>query len=173
MTIEIREDDLRGPEIAELLRTHLDLMASQSPPESTHALDLEELRAPDITFWTVWRERELLGAGALKELDPAHGEIKSMHTRQSARGQGVARLVLGRILEEAANRNYGRLSLETGSMETFEPARALYLRHGFAYCEPFADYVEDPNSVFMTRDLTNREQPAGPVGSSRSPSHRS
>ena len=153
MTIDIREDDLRGLEIAGLLQVHLDLMASQSPPESTHALDLEELRAPDITFWTAWRRDELLGAGALKELDPTHGEIKSMHTLEAARGQGIARLLLQRILQEAADRRYRRLSLETGSMEAFEPARALYLRHGFSYCEPFADYVEDPNNVFMTRDI--------------------
>ncbi|WP_419906447.1 GNAT family N-acetyltransferase [Hoeflea sp.] len=153
--MDIRIDDLRGREIEALLRTHLETMAEQSPPESTHALDLDALRARDVTFWTVWDEDRLLGCGALKELDREHGEIKSMHTAQAARGRGVASLLVETILREAALRAYKRLSLETGSMATFEPARNLYARFGFSLCPPFADYVQDPNSVFMTLEMTS------------------
>ncbi len=153
MVLDIREDDLRGREIAELLQAHLALMATLSPPESTHALDLDALRAPDVTFWTAWRDRDLLGAGALKELNSRHGEIKSMHTRAAARGQGVARRMLEHIMAEAVRRGYRQVSLETGSMVAFAPARALYRRYGFKPCPPFADYGDDPNSTFMTLTL--------------------
>jgi putative acetyltransferase len=149
----IREDDLRGPEIAALLEAHLNLMRSISPPESVHALDLDALRAPEITFWTVWDGAILLGCGALKEIDPAHGEIKSMHTAQAARGKGVARHLLQHVLEEARQRGYRRLSLETGSTGDFAAARGLYAGFGFAFCGPFADYALDPFSVFMTLEL--------------------
>jgi putative acetyltransferase len=149
----IREDDLRGPEIAALLEAHLNLMRSISPPESVHALDLDALRAPEITFWTVWDGAILLGCGALKEIDPAHGEIKSMHTAQTARGRGVARHLLQHVLEEARQRGYRRLSLETGSTGDFAAARGLYAGFGFAFCGPFADYALDPFSVFMTLEL--------------------
>jgi putative acetyltransferase len=128
-------------------------MALHSPPESIHALDVAALRQPGITFWTVWESGELLGCGAIKELDSQHGEIKSMRTSSSHLRKGVAKKLLNHILEEASRRGYGRVSLETGSMEAFEPARKLYAGFGFTYCEPFADYVEDPNSVFMTRRL--------------------
>ncbi|WP_136659075.1 GNAT family N-acetyltransferase [Nitratireductor sp. XY-223] len=151
--MDIRIDDLRGPEIAALLRTHLDTMAGLSPPESTHALDLESLRAPDVTFWTVWEADALLGCGALKELDREHGEIKSMHTSEASRGRGVASALVETILSEARQRGYRRLSLETGSMDAFAPARNLYTRFGFSFCPPFADYVSDPNSVFMTIEI--------------------
>jgi len=149
----IREDDLRGREIIALLGAHLDTMAMHSPPESRHALDLDGLRAPDVTFWTVWEEARLLGCGALKELNQAHGEIKSMHTVEAARGRGVARRLVQHILAEARRRAYRRLSLETGSMAAFAPAQALYSGFGFRHCEPFADYRHDPNSVFMTLEL--------------------
>ena len=149
----VREDDLRGPEIAALLQAHLDTMALHSPPESIHALDLGALRVPEITFWTAWEDTRLLGCGALKALGPRHGEIKSMHTAQRFRGQGGARRILQRILDEAAARAYTRLSLETGSADAFEPARTLYARHGFVFTGPFGNYVEDPFSVFMTREL--------------------
>ncbi|HEV2915288.1 MAG TPA: GNAT family N-acetyltransferase [Pyrinomonadaceae bacterium] len=151
--MEIKIDDLKGSEIYELLREHLKSMALLSPPESVHALDIEALRKPEITFWTVWESGELLGCGALKELDSHHAEIKSMRTSSSHLRKGVAKNLLNHILEEARRRGYGRLSLETGSMEAFEPARQLYANFGFTYCEPFADYVEDPYSVFMTREL--------------------
>lgn len=151
--MEIRLDDLRGPEIANLLQEHLDDMALHSPPESRHALDLEGLRAPEITFWCVWENDELVGCGALKELGPEHGEIKSMRTANAYRRKGVAALMLRHILAEARRRSYQRLSLETGSMAAFAPAHALYTRFGFQDCEPFADYVKDPNSIFMTLAL--------------------
>jgi putative acetyltransferase len=151
--MEIQIDDLTGWEIARLLQEHLANMAQNSPAESMHALSLEELRQPGITFWSVWEGGELLGCGALKELDPQHGEIKSMRTAAMHRRKGVAATLLEHILEEARRRNYKRVSLETGSMEAFAPARRLYARFGFTACGPFADYSEDPNSVFMTKEL--------------------
>ena len=151
--MNIKVDDLKGPEVHELLREHLQSMALHSPPESVHALDVEALREPGITFWTVWESGELLGCGALKELDSQHAEVKSMRTSSSHLRRGVARNLLNHILEEARRRGYRRLSLETGSAEAFEPARKLYAKFGFTFCEPFADYVEDPYSVFMTKEL--------------------
>jgi len=151
--MEIRLDDLSGPEIRGLLEEHLTHMAQLSPPESVHALDIDALRKPGITFWTVWSESELLGCGALKELDPKHGEVKSMRTSAAHRRRGVARTMLTHIIEEARKRCYARLSLETGSMTAFEPAQRLYAHFGFTFCPPFADYAADPNSVFMTRPL--------------------
>ncbi len=151
--MEIRVDDVRGAEVCELIRQHLHGMTLHSPPESIHALGLEALRQPGITFWSVWQEGALMGCGALKQLDARHGEIKSMRTATPHLRKGVAARLMEHILEEAARRSYRRLSLETGSMEGFAAARRLYQRFGFAYCEPFSDYVEDPNSVFMTREL--------------------
>lgn len=152
--MRIREDDLQGAEITRLLQEHVQSALKHSPPESSHTLDLEELRSPDITFWTVWQDLELLGCGALKELDTKHGEIKSMRTVPAYRGKGVASRMLVHIIKEAERRSYRRLSLETGSMEAFAPARALYTRFGFEYRGPFADYKEDPYSVFMTLGLS-------------------
>jgi len=149
----IRVDDLSGPEISQLLQEHLQSMYEHSPPESVHALEITSLRRPEITFWTVWQNSELLGCGALKELDARHGEIKSMRTASAHLRKGVAAALMHHILEVAGKRRYRRLSLETGSMEAFAPARSLYSRFGFKPCAPFADYVEDPNSVFMTREL--------------------
>jgi putative acetyltransferase len=151
--VHIELDDLSRPEIAELLKEHLARMFVHSPPESVHALPIEGLRSPDITFWSVWENGELLGCGALKELDSQHGEIKSMRTASAHVRKGVARAVVRHIIAEAKRRRYRRLSLETGSMAAFEPARQLYTACGFAYCEPFDDYVNDPNSVFMTLEL--------------------
>lgn len=149
----IKRDDLTSPEIAELLADHLREMQQHSPPESVHALDLEKLRQPEITFWSNWNDDELVGCGALKELDDAHAEIKSMRTDPKYRGQGAGKMMLRHILDEAKRRGYTRLSLETGSMAAFEPARRLYASHGFTFCGPFADYILDPNSVFMTLKL--------------------
>lgn len=151
--MHLRLDDLSGPEIRALLEEHLNSMHELSPPESVHALDLEGLRKPDISFWTVWSGNQLLGCGALKELSSTHGEIKSMRTAAAHQRKGVARTVLEHIIREATARGYTRLSLETGSMPAFEPARTLYETFGFDYCAPFGEYVEDPNSVFMTRWL--------------------
>jgi putative acetyltransferase len=151
--VQIRLDDLTGPEIRALLEEHLRNMHELSPPESVHALDLSKLRKPDISFWTVWEGRELLGCGALKELTATHGEIKSMRTSQAHRRRGVARAVVTHIIGIAKSRAYERLSLETGSMQAFEPARALYASFGFTPCPPFGDYTVDPNSFFMTKRL--------------------
>ena len=149
----IRPDELTGPEIRSLLREHLTSMHELSPPESVHALDVAALGRPEITFWSAWSGGELLGCGALKELDPKHGEVKSMRTALGHRRTGVGRAMLKHIIAEARTRSYDRLSLETGSMDAFAPARRLYESFGFTYCAPFADYAEDPNSVFMSRDL--------------------
>ncbi len=151
--MEIRNDDLRGAEIIALLQEHLRCMAMISPPESRHALDLNGLRQPDITFWAIWSGSDLAGCGALKQLDNQHGEIKSMRTAYGYQRQGVASRMLEHIISQARSRQYQRLSLETGSMPYFEPARKLYQRFGFKFCEPFGTYVLDPNSVFMTREL--------------------
>jgi putative acetyltransferase len=148
-----RLDDLRGPEIAALLEEHLADMRRISPPESVHALDLEKLRAPGIRFWTLWQDGELLGCGALKQLDATHAEIKSMRTAGAHRRKGVAATMLRHLLEQARAAGIQRVSLETGSMIEFAPARALYAAHGFVASGPFADYGEDPNSVFMTLTL--------------------
>ena len=152
--IEIREDDLQGPEIAALLREHLDDMHAITPPESVHALDLAALRDPSIRFWSAWCDATLVGCGALKELDARAGEIKSMRTAPDHRGRGVASRVLEHILSVAQARGYEALHLETGSGPEFAPARALYRRYGFSFRGPFADYRDDPNSVFMTRSLS-------------------
>src|SRR6476646_4142698 len=149
----IRLDDLSGPEIAKLLQEHLDDMHLLSPPESVHALDLESLKMPAITFWTVWLGDVLVGCGALKEMDKTQGEIKSMRTSKEFRGKGAGKQMLKHIVDEARRRRYSRLSLETGSMAAFEPARKLYESYGFEHCAPFGDYVLDPNSIFMTLEL--------------------
>jgi putative acetyltransferase len=151
--MEIRLDDLTGDRIIELLEEHLRCMALVSPPESRHALNLDELRKPDITFWTIWNGAELAGCGALKQLDALHGEIKSMRTDYAYQRQGVGSKMLRHIIAEAQCRGYCRLSLETGSMAYFEAARRLYESFGFRRCGPFATYVEDPNSVFMTKEI--------------------
>ncbi len=147
----IRPDDLRGAQIQDLLQEHLQSMTLYSPPESIHALDLDALRRPEVTFWCAWDKDELLGCGALMELDPRHGEIKSMRTARAHLRKGVARTMLNHIIDEARRRGYARLSLETGSNPAFMPAQALYASFGFVYCEPFAQYGPDPYSVFMTR----------------------
>lgn len=153
MTITL--DDLTNHDVRALLTEHLRNMHEISPRESVHALDLQALRAVDITFWTVWSDRhQLLGCGALKELDVGQGEVKSMRTVSTHRRQGVGRAMLAHIIAVARSRSYARLSLETGSMLAFEPARRLYEQFGFGYCGPFAGYTEDPNSVFMTLVLS-------------------
>ena len=151
--MEIRVDDLRGAAVIVLLEEHLRCMAAASPPESCHALDLDGLRQPDITFWSMWEGAELAGVGALKELAADHGEIKSMRTAYPFQRRGVASAMLRHLMAEARRRGYRRLSLETGSMAYFEPARQLYSGFGFEYCPPFNGYTDDPNSVFMTREL--------------------
>ena len=151
MIIEL--DDLSRPAVHALLEEHLANMYAITPAKSVHALDLERLRQPGITFWTAWEGPLLLGCGALKELDGTHGEIKSMRTPAAHRGRGAARALLAHIIGVARSRGYERLSLETGAMEAFRPAQSLYESFGFTRCGPFGDYVEDPNSVFMTLQL--------------------
>ncbi len=160
---QIRPDDLQGAEIAALLAAHLADMQATSPPESTHALDLTGLRQPHIHFWTLWYQpdaaipAELAGCIALKQLDAhygeKHGEIKSTRVAEAFRGKGCARRLLQHLLAFAQHNGLRRLSLETGSMAFFQPARALYQSFGFRPCAPFADYQADPNSVFMTLEL--------------------
>jgi len=151
--MEIRRDDLTGEEVKALIREHLHGMSLQSPPESIHALGIEQLQQPEVTFWSVWMGKELAGCGALKELDSGHGEVKSMRTASAHLRKGVASSLLQYIIKKAKRRGYRQISLETGSIEAFEPARRLYERFGFRNCQPFAEYTEDPNSVFMTLKL--------------------
>lgn len=148
MRIEL--DDLSRPQVHALLNEHLTNMFELSPPENVFALDLTGLRAPDITFWTVWEDALLLGCGALKELSAQHGEIKSMRTPKALRRRGAGRAVLAHIIAVAGQRGYELLSLETGSNPAFLPAQKLYQSFGFTYCGPFGGYREDPNSVFMS-----------------------
>ncbi|TAG25026.1 MAG: GNAT family N-acetyltransferase [Burkholderiales bacterium] len=143
-------DDLSGEPIRLLLEEHLRDMRAWSPPESVHALDLDKLRQPDINFWTLWDGESLLGCGALKDLGQREGEIKSMRTANAHRGQSVGAAMLTHIIAQARERGITRLNLETGSQPQFAPARALYSRFGFTVCEPFAGYLPDENSCFMT-----------------------
>ncbi len=146
-------DDLTGVQVKTLIAEHLQGMAADSPPESIHALNLDGLKKPEITFWCAWEGEDLLGCGAIKELDPAHAELKSMRTASAHLRKGVARKILAHIMDVAVERGYKRVSLETGSMDSFIPARKLYEDFGFEYCEPFADYTLDPNSAFMTKTI--------------------
>ena len=149
--------DLSAPEVIDILRIHLASARAETAAGSAHALDLDGLRSPAISVWTIWDDDALLGIGALKRLPPDpgpdHGEVKSMHTAQAQRGRGAGRAMLRHIIAAARAGGLTRLSLETGSWDYFQPARALYRGHGFEECPPFADYAPDPNSVFMTLDL--------------------
>jgi putative acetyltransferase len=146
-------DDLSGPEIAGFLDEHVQEMRALTPLESKHALDLDGLRKPEITFWSVTDGDSLVGCGAIKRLDAGHAEVKSMRTAPARKRSGTASLLLEHIITEARRMGFTRLSLETGATEFFLPARNLYEKFGFDYCEPFADYRPDPYSVFMTRAL--------------------
>jgi putative acetyltransferase len=149
----IRLDDLAGPEIAAFLEEHVAEMRSVSPPESKHALDLAGLRQPEIAFWTAWADRRLVGCCALKELAPDHAEVKSMRVAARERGRGIGARLVEHLVSEARARGFRRLSLETGAMPFFAPARALYRKAHFQPGAPFGDYRPDVNSVFMTRLL--------------------
>ena len=153
MHIEI--DDLTRLPVHQLLEEHLANMHELSPPEQVFALDLSKLRAHDITFWTVWDEGVLLGCGALKELSPTHGEIKSMRTPTAARGKGAGRAVLAHIILVAKQRGYARLSLETGTHPAFNTAHNLYRSKGFVEAGPFGGYDLNPHSVFMTLEFAS------------------
>ncbi|GAF63345.1 putative acetyltransferase [Bacillus sp. TS-2] len=149
----IKVDDLSSDEVAELIFDHIKSMRKHSPPESKHALDLEALKKPEITFWSAWEDQVIVGCGALQEIEPAHGEVKSMKTAPNHLRKGVAREMLQHIVDEATKRGYQRLSLETGSMEVFKPAVKLYENFGFSRCKPFSNYKEDANSIYMTKEL--------------------
>ena len=155
MRIEV--DDLSRPQVHALLQEHLSHMYELSPPEQVFALDLNKLRGPDITFWSVWDEENLVGCGALKELSPTHGEIKSMRTPAAARNRGAGHAVLEHIISVAKQRGYTRLNLETGTHAAFEPAHNLYRSKGFAVSGPFSSYRPDPHSVFMELRLGGSE----------------
>jgi putative acetyltransferase len=148
--LRILEDDLSGAQIGALLRYHLDDMQRWSPPGSAHAMPVERLRQPDVTFYSAWDGDALAGCGALRQLDPVHGELKSMRTAPEYLGRGVGRAILLHLLDEARRRGYSRVSLETGRPEPFQPAQRLYRAHGFVECPPFADYVLDDFSLCMT-----------------------
>ena len=148
MTITI--DDPRNPGPLALLERHLEFCRANTPPEHVHALDVEALRGPEVTFFSLTRDGQVLAVGALKELDPAHSEIKSMHTSAAARGQGAGRAMLDHLLGVARERGYARVSLETGTSGAFAAARELYVRAGFAECPPFGAYTESPDNVHMT-----------------------
>ena len=151
--MHIKEDDLSGPEIRALLEVHFAGMLANSPEGSCHFLDFDGLNAADVTFWSIWDDGALAGCGALKQHDAILGEIKSMRTDAAHLGKGVGAQMLEHILVEARARGLERVSLETGSGEAFAAAHKLYLRHGFDYCAPFADYKEDPFSRCMTLAL--------------------
>ena len=153
MKIVILEDDLSGIESQSIVREHMASMLENTPIDSVHALPLDKLRQAQITFWTAWVGAELCGCGALQTLDQHHGEVKSMRTREKFLRQGVGQAVLSQIVTEACSRGLKRLSLETGSAESFAAARSMYLRNGFEICNPFANYKLDPHSVFMTKLL--------------------
>jgi putative acetyltransferase len=149
MLIDIQSGRLDDPRVIELLTIHVNTARAQTAPGSAHALDLSGLRSPDIRFWTAWDGETLLGTAAMRRLSASHGEVKSMHVAKSARRLGVGSALVRNVIETARADGMERLSLETGARAFFEPARALYARHGFTGCGPFGEYVDDPNSVFM------------------------
>jgi putative acetyltransferase len=144
---------LDDPRVIAMLKFHFDTNISVTPPGSAHVFDVSRLKAPDISFWTAWDGDTLMGTGALKQMDSANGEIKSMHTLQTSRRSGVGQAMLLHIMDAAKAMNLKHLWLETGSFDFFAPARALYAKHGFAECGPFEGYKLDPNSTFMTRAI--------------------
>lgn len=151
--MQIVPGDFNDQRVIGLIHIHQTSARAETAPGSAHALDLKGLQSPDISFWTIWDDNELLGIGALKRLSPDHGEVKSMHTAKAMRGRGAGRAMLRHIIATSRAGGMSRLSLETGSWEYFRPAWALYGSHGFVECPPFADYVPDPNSIFMSLEL--------------------
>ena len=149
----ITPGDFSDPRVVALLQVHLTNARAQTAPGSAHALDLTGLQSPEISFWALWEDEALIAIGALKQLSPDHGEVKSMHTAEAARQRGMGSAMLRHIIATARAKGMSRLSLETGSWDYFRPAREFYSRYGFEPCPPFADYSHDPNSVFMTLDL--------------------
>ena len=157
--MDIRLGGLDTPQVAQLLSEHLEDMHRFSPAESVHALDLDRLRAPGLTFWSVWEGEEVLGCAALRELSSSHGELKSMRTANLHRRRGVGVALLDHVVGAAQARGYARVSLETGPTAEFAPARSLYAAYGFRPCGPFGSYAVDEFSVFMTLDLAATLEP--------------
>jgi putative acetyltransferase len=153
MGLVIAVDDPGAEDVRSLLRRHLEFAKDVTPPGHVHALEVERLVDPAITLFSARRDRILVGIGALKHLDESHAEVKSMHTLSEARGEGVGRALIDHLLAVAARRNYRRVSLETGTMDAFAPARSLYERVGFARCDPFGEYTANPHSICMSIDL--------------------
>jgi putative acetyltransferase len=156
-TLSIEVGDLGDDRVTRLLEDHLADMFATSPAESVHALDVSGLSVPEVTFWTIAEGDRLAGCVALKHLDEAHGELKSMRTDAAVRGRGLGARLLEHVLADATRRGYRRVSLETGSQDFFRPARTLYAKYGFLECGPFGDYRLDPNSVYMTLELTGEQ----------------
>jgi len=152
-SVEFRLDDLTGAPTRALVARHLAGMRATSPPESVHALEIDQLRAPDVTFWSVWHEDAIVGCGALKRLDDRRGELKSMRVADPFLGRGIGKALLDHLIAEARTRGMNSLWLETGTGPAFDPALRLYERAGFVRCGPFEGYIDDPFSVFMTRTI--------------------
>lgn len=151
--LRIEKGGLDNEQVIAMLRFHFDTNISVTPKGSAHVFDLSRLKEPDISFWSAWDGDTLMGVGALKRMSASEGEIKSMHTLKTARCSGVGSAILTHLIGEAKRAGLSRLYLETGSFDFFAPARALYLRHGFNECAPFAGYKPDPNSTFMTMEI--------------------
>ena len=160
MTISLRRADFSDPRLASFLQSHLDEMRPTAPAESRHALDWDALHQPSVRLWVAWDGEFVAATGALAALEPGHEELKSMRTAPGLRGRGVGRLMLEHLLKDAAGRSVQRISLETGSMDFFAPARRLYASAGFVVCPPFGEYREDPNSVFMSLTLSGAAKTA-------------
>ena len=153
VAINVQQDDLSSVDVQSLVAEHLAGMHSHTPPGHVHALAIESLRAPSVTFWSAWIDGALCGCGALKELDALTGEVKSMRTRAAFLRRGVGQAVLDEIVRTARRRGYSRLLLETGTGAAFEPAHALYRRNGFEGCGPFGEYTATEFNVFMAKAL--------------------
>lgn len=146
-------DDLSGEAIRALVIRHLSGMHEHTPAESVHAYDLSKLQHHSIRLWSAWADEELVGMGALRTIDTANGELKSMRVADTWLGKGVGRAILEHLIADARSLGMTRLWLETGSGAPFVPATALYESTGFVRCAPFDDYKPDPFSVFMTRTV--------------------
>jgi putative acetyltransferase len=153
MHLSIKRADFADPTLGVFLQAHLDELEPTAPAESRHAMDMRGLQVPDVRLWVAAVGGQIVGTGGLAALEPGHEELKSMRADPKRRGQGIATRILEHLLRDARGRRIRRISLETGSMAFFAPARALYAKAGFVVCAPFGSYVMDPNSVFMTKAL--------------------
>ena len=149
----IIEDSLEGPEVTGLLKFHQAEMHELSPPCKVHAMPVERLRQADVTFYSAWDDDALAAVGALREIDPTRGELKSMRATSVYRGKGAGEAILLHLIAEAQRRGYAWLGLETGRPDAYLPAQSLYRKHGFSDCEDFGDYVGDEFSMCMSRTL--------------------